>query len=266
MNIAHINTLLAVEGVSSAGKLHWFESIGSTNDFLLNPSPSGEFHAVVCMAGEQTQGRGRRGRHWVSSPGQGLYLSIGWSLQGANPGGLSLVCGLSVVNALSRLGVNGLALKWPNDVLLDYGKLGGILVEISGERCVIGIGLNVKLPVESATDTGAGVPGGALPATGLDEHGFHIDAELLAAKLITQLNHDLDRFCREGFSPFIDCWNAVHAYQGERVELLGASKVIGRVSGIDAQGALCLETDQGRQCFHAGEVSLRGSGSFDHGV
>ena len=255
MKIARINEILDAEGAPSAGKLHWFESIGSTNDFILNEVA--EFHAVVCLAGEQTAGRGRRGRHWVSSPGQGIYLSMGWDIRGGSPAGLSLVCGLSLLAALTGMGVSGLKLKWPNDVLLGQGKLAGILVEISGGRCVIGIGLNVKISDTPATEPGAGVGGVVLPATGLAENGYHIDAELLTAALILHLNRDLDLFGREGFGPFMNDWNGVHAYQGAMVELTGARSVFGRVVGVDAEGALCLQTDHGHQRFHGGEVSLR---------
>ncbi len=258
MDIDRINAHLYQATAASAGKLHWFESLGSTNDYILNALD--DCHASVCLAAEQTDGRGRRGRSWTSARGQGIYLSMGWDLEGASPTGLSLVCGLSLLHALLAHGVREAALKWPNDILLAQKKLAGILVELNHGRCAIGIGLNVTIPVLPAIDTGA-----AAPWTGLVAHGYEPDLELLIATLIVNLNHDLTRFCMEGFSPFIRPWNAHHAFQHAEVTLVGDRLVHGRVIGVSAEGALCLDTEQGKQVFHAGEVSLPLPGSDQHG-
>ena len=250
MDIRRIDKRLRAAAAESAGRLHWFESVGSTNDHILHEVR--DFHASVCLAAEQTTGRGRRGRRWESAPGQGIYLSLGWDLRGVSPEGLSLVCGLSVLDALREQDVSGVTLKWPNDVLLDNRKLAGILVELNRERCVIGIGLNVKLPETAAMD-----PGAVIPWTGLFEHGYDIDIDLLTATMIANLNRDLARFCREGFAPAVDRWNAVHAFHGADVEVDAGERVHGRVTGVDSRGALCLATGRGRRVFHAGEVSLK---------
>ncbi len=250
MDIRRVDQRLRAAAAESAGKLHWFESVGSTNDYILHEVA--DYHASVCLAAEQTTGRGRRGRRWESAPGQGIYLSLGWDLQGASPSGLSLACGLSVLDALREQGVRCVTLKWPNDVLLEKRKLAGILVELGRERCVIGIGLNVTLPEFAARD-----PEAAVPWTGLFEHGYDIDTELLTATVIANLNRDLARFCREGFAPDVDRWNAAHAFHGADVVIVAGEQVQGRVIGVDALGALCLETGQGRRVFHAGEVSLK---------
>ena len=250
MDIRRVDQRLRAAAAESAGRLHWFETVGSTNDYILHEVA--DFHASVCLAAEQTTGRGRRGRRWESEPGQGIYLSLGWNLRGASPAGLSLACGLSVLDALREQGVQGVTLKWPNDVLLENRKLAGILVELSRERCVIGIGLNVTLPQYAAMD-----PEATVPWTGLFEHGYDIDTELLAASVIANLNHDLARFCREGFAPDVERWNAAHAFHGADVVIDAGERVPGRVAGVDSRGALCLDTGRGRRVFHAGEVSLK---------
>lgn len=252
MKISRIERRLAREKVASAGRVHWFDTIGSTNDFVLHRE---DYHATVCIAGEQTAGRGRRGRHWQSAPGQGIYLSMGWDLGGAPAGGLSLLCGLVVRSVLADAGVQEVGLKWPNDVLLGSHKLAGILVEMSAGRCVIGIGVNVKLPARSASGTAVA----AMPATGLVEHGYDIDLESLAANLIVYLNRDLETFMDEGFGPRTAEWDRAHLYHGADVVILGERSVRGRVMGVADDGALSLDTAEGRRVVHGGEVSLRPS-------
>ncbi len=249
MDLHRIDQQLRAKGLQSAGKLHWFESLGSTNDYLLYELQ--DYHAAVCLAAEQTAGRGRRGRPWQSAPGQGIYLSMGWDLRSASPHGLSLVCGLSVLQALRAQGIRTVALKWPNDILLQHKKLAGVLVELNRGRCVIGVGLNVTLPV-SLDLTQKPV----MPWTGLAEQGYEPNCELLTAALITHLNRDLTRFGEEGFAPYVEPWNACHAFQDAEVEMVTSHRIRGRVKGVNAQGALCLETREGMQVFHAGEVSL----------
>jgi BirA family biotin operon repressor/biotin-[acetyl-CoA-carboxylase] ligase len=253
MDIERVASRLLALECSSADRLHWFRQIASTNDFIMNAA---DYHATICIAAEQTAGRGRRGRVWDSGQGAGIYLSMGWDLAGTNPAGLSLVCGLSVREALAQSGVTGITLKWPNDVLLHGAKLAGILVELSGARCVIGIGLNVTL--QPSRDRPAGeVAGVALPRTSLAAHGYHIDAETLTANLIALLHRDLDTFCRAGFGASVERWNAAHGYHGEMVRIVTGEEVSGRVLGVDSRGGLCLDIGGERCVFHAGEVSMK---------
>ena len=115
----------------------------STNSRLLDNPPSGDGRVHVLAAERQTAGRGRRGRAWQSWPGAGLTFSLLWRFAPAAhvPAGLSLVVGLAVARTLEELGVEGVALKWPNDVLIQGKKLAGILVELSSGR---GRGLAVR--------------------------------------------------------------------------------------------------------------------------
>ncbi len=235
------------------GRLRWLETVGSTNDEILSLA---DYHGAVCVAGEQTRGRGRRGRHWDSNRDVGIYLSMGWNLDGINAAGLSLVCGLAVRDALLENGVENVLLKWPNDVLLGGAKLAGILVELAGPRCVIGVGLNVTLAASPAAPVDAG-NGASLPRTDLAAHGYHIDPDLLTATLIIQLSRNLVAFCREGFAPFAGRWNASHAFHGELVEIIAGDTVTGRVTGVDVDGGLRVDTAGGPAVFHAGEVSMK---------
>jgi biotin-[acetyl-CoA-carboxylase] ligase BirA-like protein len=130
------------------------DSCDSTNAVLLARAEAGAPSGTVVIANEQTAGRGRRGRSWFASPGDSLTFSLLWRFApGTAPAGLSLAVGLAVAQALTDLcagvGAGDTALKWPNDILKDGRKLGGILVELlpgAPHAAVIGIGINLHLP------------------------------------------------------------------------------------------------------------------------
>ncbi len=138
--------------VGSVQKLELIPVIDSTNQYLLdrvNESEKGR----ICLAEYQTNGRGRRGRQWISPFGSNLYLSMYWRLDAgmAAAMGLSLVIGIAAVEALEAMGIEGVKLKWPNDLYYQDKKLAGILVEMSGQaggaaHLVIGMGLNIGMP------------------------------------------------------------------------------------------------------------------------
>ena len=253
LDIDRVSRLLKAKGCPADSRLFWFDRIGSTNDHIMGLR---DYHGTVCVAGEQTAGRGRRGRVWESAPGAGLYLSMGWDMKGTNPVGLSLLCGLTLLESLQESGVAGLALKWPNDVLLDGDKLAGVLVELNGSRCIIGIGLNVTLPYCSG-DSSIASRENALPRTSLAAHGYTLDAESFTATLIHLLYRDLSMFCRTGFAAFVERWNAAHAYQGKTVQITGAAVAAGEVVGVDDRGGLCLQVNGEKQIFHVGDVSMK---------
>ncbi|WP_338035836.1 biotin--[acetyl-CoA-carboxylase] ligase [Halochromatium roseum] len=218
----------------------------------------------ICLAERQSAGRGRLGRRWVSPFGRNIYLSILWRypLAPVQLGGLSLACGVAVAQALDQLGVEGIGLKWPNDVHWQRRKLAGLLLEVAGEAqgpslVVVGVGLNLRLRAEEAT---------AIDQPWVDLCEVYGDRmpgrNALAAALIGRLTATLSRYTDAGLAPFLEDWRRLDAYQGESVSLLnGQQRIQGRYCGIDAQGNLLLETDAGRRTFAAGEVSLRPRGN-----
>src|SRR5690554_891663 len=130
------------------------DSVDSTNAQLMRQltAPAGDRVMQVCLAEQQTSGRGRRGRDWVSPYAQNVYLSVAvpFSDGAQKLEGLSLLVGLVLVEALEACGFQGCGLKWPNDILLEGRKLAGILVEITGDLtadcvAVIGVGINVLM-------------------------------------------------------------------------------------------------------------------------
>lgn len=227
----------------------------STNAVLLARAEAGAPTGTVVIAATQTAGRGRRGRTWLSAPGDSLTFSLLWRFApGTVPLGLSLAVGVAVTNALAKVGAGGTALKWPNDVLLDGRKLAGILVELvpgQTHAAVIGIGLNLRLPASLPAEVRATAAALGLP----------VDVNVLLATLLVELRAVLECFAASGFSGLRDDWMARHAYQDVPVRLLSdfAPPREGVCRGVDVDGALLLETAGRVERILSGEVSLRGA-------
>jgi BirA family biotin operon repressor/biotin-[acetyl-CoA-carboxylase] ligase len=256
------------------------EETGSTNADLMArvkslPRKSNALpRPIVRVAYLQTAGRGRRGRTWYAEPGNALLFSVACVLPRPleELGGLSLAVGVALVDGLRSLPVAGpgqIALKWPNDVLLEGDKLAGILIETAwsteyASAVVIGIGTNVKGADELAAKVGAlnaDVPPQARGATPTALSRALPTANLtdtLAAEL-NALETVLKRFGAEGFAPFQARWSACHAYAGREVVLLeqGVEQARGVAAGVDERGQLLLDTPAGRQVIATGDVSLR---------
>ena len=239
------------------------DQIGSTSTELLRRGQRRDIHASVLAAEWQTAGRGRRGKPWTAVAGGSLTFSLGWRYeQGAGfLAGLSLAVGVAVVRALEAEGLEGVELKWPNDLVYRHLKVGGILVELNGDALgpstvVVGVGLNVRLPAEIRRNIEQPVSD---LATVAGRGGAPIDRNRLLARLAAELAMTLDAYSRAGFPAFAAEWQRRHAYQGKPVKLLlpdGAS-VKGTVAGVDSTGALVLADGPRRARFLSGEISLR---------
>lgn len=239
-------------------------SLDSTNARLL--ATPGAAAVQVLLAERQTGGRGRRGRPWASPLAANLYLSVARGFDGglARLGGLSLVAGIAIADALHDLGLAHTRLKWPNDLVLrddDGGlrKLGGILVEGGGEhggpvRAVIGIGLNVRMPASAArpidqpwTDLATGL-GDATPSR-----------NALAAALLARLLPAMQQFDRAGLAPFLPAYARHDALAGQSVVVHAPhGEDTGIALGLADDGALRVRFDTGgERSLHAGDISLR---------
>jgi len=230
---------------------------GSTNTQLLNEARHQEIDGFVSTAEVQTAGRGRRGRHWLSPIGQNLALSLGalMPLEPAKLGGLSLAIGLAVQDVLQAAGADSVALKWPNDVLVDGAKIAGILVELAvhprGTQIVIGVGINVRIPPATLRNIDQ-------PTADLSGLEPPISRNLLAGKLISGLVDYLQGFEKAGFAPMRELFNAHHAFHQHHCRvLLGAEEIHGLVVGVSDHGELILEVDGVQTTYSSGEVSLR---------
>jgi len=243
-------------------------SIDSSNSELLRRVTPAQGSAVL-LAERQTGGRGRRGRAWASPLAANLYLSLSRHFSGglARLGGLSLVAGVAVADALHTLGYRDVRLKWPNDLLVGALKLGGILIEGGGEhagpvRAVIGIGLNVRMPAASAQT----IDQPWIDLTAIDGDSTATSRNALAAELLTHLLPALDRFDAEGLAPFLPRYAAHDALAGRAVMVqVGDAVHDGTALGIAEDGALRVRLRDGERSFHSGEVSVRARPSASDG-
>ncbi len=230
-------------------------SIASTNQFLLEEASLREDGYTCVFAEQQTQGRGRRGRKWVSPLARNIYFSCGFQFDGGAEqlAGLSLAVGVAVAESLRGLGVEGVALKWPNDVWLNGRKLAGILVELRAEpttvwHVVLGVGLNVHMDEAEEIDQ---------PWIALSEV-VALRRNDVAAALLMSVVAELDAFRRDGFANFASRWKHYDALEGKQVKVLG-SDIEGIAQGVDSTGALILQVGSERMTLNAGEVSVRRS-------
>ncbi|HAT32066.1 MAG TPA: biotin--[acetyl-CoA-carboxylase] ligase [Janthinobacterium sp.] len=228
---------------------------GSTNADLLArcatlPGPT------LLIAGQQTAGRGRAGRSWLSAPGATLMFSLAWKFKGPLQQlvGLPLAVGVALAEALAALGAP-VRLKWPNDLLKDGDKLAGILVETQaaeqGVWAVVGVGINLLMP--DALENAIGRPVAALPWLA------QMPREDLMAALLNRLAATLAEFDDTGFAAFSERWNRLHAHQGLAVAIVDRGQVLQRgvALGVDALGRLLLDGADGRVAVISGDVSLR---------
>lgn len=235
-------------------------SVTSTNELARRQAEDGNASGLVLFAEQQTSGRGRRGRQWVSPYGYNLYLSLVWGFEGGVQAieGLSLAVGVAVLRGLKRWGVEGVELKWPNDLLWKKRKVGGILLEVIGDpsgfcQVVIGIGINVGMPdkySQSIDQDWANLNHLLVGNVGRSDLGGAIVDEVLLL---------LGRYHEEGFRGCREEWLQHDAYADSPVKLLMMNKSMeGIARGVDESGGLKLEVDGEIQIFSGGEISLRG--------
>jgi BirA family biotin operon repressor/biotin-[acetyl-CoA-carboxylase] ligase len=262
LEAARIRARLPAELARRVRQLDVAWSVDSTNTVLLaRPNPPADF-AEVLLAEFQTQGRGRRGRTWIAPPGGAICLSLSWTFQQApqDLGALGLAIGVCVLRALKELDLKGVALKWPNDILIEGRKLGGILIDLraesAGPACVvIGLGLNVALGGALLRKIAAM----GLPATDLVTAGMQQPCRnSLAAALIAAILRALPQFERQGLRPFVEEWRSADVLHGRPVDVHATDGVArGLARGVDVHGALLIETAQGVRRFISGDVTVR---------
>jgi len=236
--------------------------IDSSNSELMRRARAGQIDPVLLVAESQTAGRGRLGRTWHSRAGDTLTFSLGLNLAPVDWSGLSLAVGLSLARSLDPMSTQGVRLKWPNDVwvarpgsAMGWSKLAGILIETAvpagaaahePRYCVIGIGINIAAPQpEGLTTEPLGwqdlQPGASAPA--------------VLRQLAGPLLRDVQAFERQGFAPLQQAFNDRDALRDLSVQLSDGRT--GRALGVNASGALQVQTAQGLEVITSAEVSVR---------
>jgi BirA family biotin operon repressor/biotin-[acetyl-CoA-carboxylase] ligase len=247
-------------------RLDVFAEIDSTNRFLLEHPPS-RGRLAVCLAEYQHAGRGRRGRAWTAPPGTALCLSVGWQFaeRPHDLPALTLACGVAARRALETRARVSVRLKWPNDLVWDDRKLGGILVELAPERrrvchAVVGIGINVALPpdrLRSVSDW----PRGAVDLREAT-HGEPPDRSALAAALVGALAEVLSSYAAIGFAPYRAEFEEADWLHGRAIRVDDAGgELLGVARGIDPDGALRVDIGEaGREAEGEREGEGEGEG------
>jgi len=244
-----------------------FPSLDSTSSYAMQRAQSGrldlaENKIFVCLAEQQTAGKGRRGRPWVSPFGHNVYLTIARAFNAglSELEGLSLLIALALARVLGRNEIQGFGIKWPNDILWQGKKLAGILLEVTGDptglsKVLIGLGLNVSATPHSMAEVDQ-------PWVDIKTiFGEEPDRNILVAEILLEIIKMIDEFEKKGFVAFKEEWDEFDALKGQEVELKThnnqSTGILGKVMGVNDQGALLLQTHKGLETFHGGELSPR---------
>ena len=239
-------------------------SIDSSNTELMRRARTGDLAPTLLVAEQQTAGRGRMGKQWVSSVGDSLMFSLAMPLAPHDWSGLSLAVGQVLAEALQPFtghSTPSLRLKWPNDLWLEGDrKLGGILIETAHfaghaggaaqRQVIVGVGLNVRPRAEQNLST---------PPACLQDLDARWDAPQALAAVVPPLVECLQRFEREGFAAFHAAFNARDVLRGRAVVLSDGTH--GSAEGVDHDGALLVRTVRGLERITSAEVSVRPSPS-----
>lgn len=236
-----------------------FETLTSSNDYLKkNKNPK---KIKVCLSEQQTKGKGRMGRSWYSPFGQNIYLSIAFQFKKPMNefSGLSLIVGLSILNALRDLEMQDhVSLKWPNDVLWKDKKLAGTLVELTTDnngvsQLIIGIGLNVNMMDSNQAEF---IQAWTSLRQIINEP---LNRNPISASLIENLVVYINRYAREGLMSFKEEWDKFDYLQGKEITLMqGKETFYGKVMGINDQGHLLLQLANNQiKAFSSGDASIK---------
>ena len=238
-----------------------FLNIPSTSTYLNEKSLQGIPAPYLVLAESQSQGQGRRGKRWVSPFASNLYLSLLWRFPcgPSQLGSLSLLVALAVVQVTRALGIEGVGIKWPNDILWQGKKLAGVLLEMRGEAngpssVIIGIGMNIAMSLSTNRQVNHIVQ----PWTDLQSIiDKPVDRNEVTALLVNSLFEILQQL-PDRQSGLLQQWEALDILKGQQVDVHYADKVISGVAqGINAQGALRVLHNNQELICHSGEVSIR---------
>ena len=234
--------------------LEVFDTISSTNDYLLRKEKNKNKDIKICIAEEQTKGRGRRGKSWISPKFKNIYFSLNSFLKKEDLSGLSIAVALSVSKVLNKINVMSL-IKWPNDLLVGNKKICGILIETAkvGEltKVVIGIGINVNMEYSELIDQ---------EWTSIKlEKKQSVDRNSIITEMINQLCITLNKFEQEEFDYFLNKFKSLDLLKDKEFTLKDKPYETFIGKGIDNKGLLIAQNlkDQRIVKFSSGEVSLK---------
>lgn len=259
LSVEKITQSLSPEIVQTCNRIDVLFKTDSTNSTLFNRLAEQQVHGHAVFAEYQSQGRGRRDNQWLAPLGSGLMFSIGWRFNMAPQtlGLLSLFIGVAVARSLQSKNIKQVGLKWPNDIVVEGKKIGGILLELRGETngpvdVVIGIGVNYELPkgIESQIKR---------PITDICAYtNEKISRNEFAATLLNNVFEILKKVEVSDCAELLEEWRKLDYFIEQQAKLiLPNEEVEGILKGVDDQGLLLMSVSGNIKRFNAGEVSLR---------
>lgn len=260
LSARRITNYLSLDSNMPCFEIKVFQSLDSTNKYAREQAEAKTNSGLVVLAEQQTAGRGRRGKRWVSPFASNIYMSIVWDFfRGAKSiQGLSLAVGVGVRRALLQLDIKDVKLKWPNDIFVNNRKLGGILVEIIGDpnnacTVVVGIGLNVTMPESQAVE----IDQDWIDLSQISD--ANISRDQLSAKIIGNIFEVLKDFDEIGFSAYLSEWQSADFLKNKTCMInMSNDSITGTVLGVDNSGALRMRLLSGEEKrFLGGEISVR---------
>lgn len=244
--------------------IRYFQSIDSTNK-LAKEMASSLNEGTVFLAEEQKNGKGRIGREWISPKGKGIWMTIVLKpeIELSKVPRITQIGAAALYSALEKMGIST-KIKWPNDILINNKKIGGLLTEMSGELnrveyVIMGIGLNVNLDREDFPDSLK------YKATSIKiEKGKKIDRKKIMAGILNEFEkYYMDFKENEDLRGVIDILRANSILIGNEVRVIDGSKEKkGRAIDINQDGSLLVEFKEGKENIYSGEISIRGINSY----
>ena len=255
-----IHSALSKNG-SAGCQIEILQEVNSSSDYLLDQSGKMNINRHVCLAECQSNGRGRRQRGWHTAAYRNIVLSMGWDFNDGMAGltGLGIAAGITIVSTLHEAGYDReIGLKWPNDIVWNDRKLGGLLIDVRGEAdgpCLAVLGLGLNLALSEAEQQTIDQPCVSLEHISDDK----IDRNSLVIDMIRALTELFEGFAASDFERFQQLWSGYDRLHGREVSVIrGETTFSGMAMGIDEHGALLL--DEGKDSFSkflSGDVSLR---------
>lgn len=252
------NTIKADLKDNSFDEIITLNQTASTNSYLSSQFTDSTKN-LACIAENQTGGRGRNNRSWISPFARSIAMSVRWHFQTLPSGisGLSLAVGIAVANAMHNIGIENAMVKWPNDIYINNSKLAGILIEISGEisgpcSVIIGIGINLQLTEEEKSQIDQS-------CTAIYEHTQQrIGRNRIIAELLNSIAAVMSIFADKGFSSLLTQWQKYDLLKNREVTLITHNNQENGVAlGVSKDGALQVTVNGEERLFYSGDVSLR---------
>lgn len=240
------------------GSIVIYDETDSTNRQAFNLASQGMEEGSIIIAENQSSGKGRLGRHWVTFPGQGIYFSIILRppIPPSKASGLTIVAAVALSFTLDEFQITNHEIKWPNDILINGRKAAGILSEIKADPdsidfIIVGIGINLNIPAELWPDEIKDIASSVTDAAGTE-----IDRCSFLKVLLSNFEKYYFKFLEDGFSEIIDIWKDRSGIINKKIRAtLIDESFTGTVTSVNSEGFLVVSTEDGERLINSGDIN-----------